>query len=134
MFLFSSPSFITVTVLFIVYLLYLSLAINLCVFYFLFVPVTMIYDKQNMIMYFFGGYVDTDLVVFELGIFESLSSGKTEMAFCNKIGNLLRQGATQTSQAPVSSMLNYLRHMSSSKLFIGVITFVWNLFIIMAIY
>ncbi|WJX85455.1 hypothetical protein P8452_67906 [Trifolium repens] len=24
--------------------------------------------------------------------FESLSSGKTEMAFCNKIGNLLRQG------------------------------------------
>ncbi|KAK2399296.1 glycine-rich RNA-binding protein 4, mitochondrial [Trifolium repens] len=52
--------------------------------------------------------------------FESLSSGKTEMAFCNKIGNLLRQGATQTSQAPVSSMLNYLRHMSSSKLFIGV--------------
>ncbi|KEH35241.1 RNA-binding (RRM/RBD/RNP motif) family protein [Medicago truncatula] len=41
------------------------------------------------------------------------------MAFCNKIGNLLRQGATQSTQAPVSSMLNYLRHMSSSKLFIG---------------
>ncbi|KAK2443184.1 glycine-rich RNA-binding protein 4, mitochondrial [Trifolium repens] len=54
-----------------------------------------------------------------LGNFESLSLGKTEMAFCNKIGNLLRQGATQTSQAPVSSMLNYLRHMSSSKLFVG---------------
>jgi hypothetical protein len=71
MFLFSSPSFITVTVLFIVYLLYLSLAINFCVFYFLFVPVTMIYDKQNMIMYFFGGYVDTDLVVFELGILKA---------------------------------------------------------------
>jgi hypothetical protein len=46
------------------------------------------------------------------------------MAFCNKIGNLLRQGATQTSQAPVSSMLNYLRHMSSSKLFVGGITLV----------
>ncbi|CAK8567097.1 unnamed protein product [Lathyrus sativus] len=41
------------------------------------------------------------------------------MAFCNKLGNLLRQGATQSSHAPVSSMLNYLRHMSSSKLFIG---------------
>ncbi|XP_045811212.1 glycine-rich RNA-binding protein 4, mitochondrial-like [Trifolium pratense] len=40
------------------------------------------------------------------------------MAFCNKIGNLLRQSASQTSQAP-SPMLNYLRHMSSSKLFIG---------------
>jgi RNA recognition motif-containing protein len=43
------------------------------------------------------------------------------MGFCNKIGNLLRQGGTQSTQAPppVSSMLNYLRHMSSSKLFIG---------------
>ncbi|GAU23433.1 hypothetical protein TSUD_331310 [Trifolium subterraneum] len=41
------------------------------------------------------------------------------MAFCNKIGNLLRQGASQSNQAAPSSMLNYLRHMSSSKLFIG---------------
>ncbi|GAU36193.1 hypothetical protein TSUD_274710 [Trifolium subterraneum] len=38
------------------------------------------------------------------------------MALCNKIGNLLRQGGSQSSH---SSMLNYLRHMSSSKLFIG---------------
>lgn len=55
------------------------------------------------------------------------------MAFCNKIGNLLRQGATQSTQAPVSSMLNYLRHMSSSKLFIGGIDLVWNLVIIIFI-
>ncbi|NP_001351769.1 glycine-rich RNA-binding protein [Cicer arietinum] len=41
------------------------------------------------------------------------------MAFCNKIGNILRQGAAQSSPAPVSSMLNYVRFMSQSKLFIG---------------
>jgi len=50
------------------------------------------------------------------------------MAFCNKIGNLLRQGGTQSTQAPVSSMLNYLRHMSSSKLFIGGIDLVLSSF------
>ena len=50
------------------------------------------------------------------------------MAFCNKIGNLLRRGATQSTQAPVSSMLNYLRHMSSSKLFIGGIDLVLSSF------
>ncbi|CAL0323465.1 unnamed protein product [Lupinus luteus] len=38
------------------------------------------------------------------------------MAFCNKLGNLLRQGAAQSRQ---ESMLNYLRMMSSSKLFVG---------------
>ncbi|KAH1160834.1 hypothetical protein GLYMA_11G255000v4 [Glycine max] len=41
------------------------------------------------------------------------------MAFCNKVGNVLRQGAARSTQAPVSSMLNYIRCMSSSKLFIG---------------
>ncbi|KAK7311452.1 hypothetical protein RJT34_09601 [Clitoria ternatea] len=41
------------------------------------------------------------------------------MAFCNKLGNVLRQGAASSGQAPVASMLNYIRCMSSSKLFIG---------------
>lgn len=45
------------------------------------------------------------------------------MAFLNKVGNVLRQGAAQRSQAPVASMLNYIRCMSSSKLFIGGIQF-----------
>lgn len=38
------------------------------------------------------------------------------MAFCNKLGNLLRHGAAQSRQ---ESMLNYIRSMSSSKLFVG---------------
>jgi hypothetical protein len=69
MFLFSLPSFITVTVLFIV-----NYSLLICVLYFLFVPVTMIYDKQSMIMYFFFVVMlilDTDLVVFELGILKA---------------------------------------------------------------
>jgi len=41
------------------------------------------------------------------------------MAFCNRVGNVLRQGAAGSTQAPVASMLNYIRCMSSSKLFIG---------------
>lgn len=41
------------------------------------------------------------------------------MAFSNKVGNVLRQGAARSTQAPVASMLNYIRCMSSSKLFIG---------------
>ncbi|KAJ1404614.1 RNA-binding domain superfamily [Sesbania bispinosa] len=41
------------------------------------------------------------------------------MAFCSKVGNLLRQSAPQSRQVPVASMLNYIRCMSSSKLFIG---------------
>jgi len=41
------------------------------------------------------------------------------MAFYNKVGNVLRQGAARSTQAPVSSMLNYIRCMSSSKLFVG---------------
>ncbi|KAI4317360.1 hypothetical protein L6164_025233 [Bauhinia variegata] len=40
------------------------------------------------------------------------------MAFCNKLGNILRQSAAQNKQLP-SSMLNYVRCMSSSKLFVG---------------
>lgn len=48
------------------------------------------------------------------------------MAFCNKLGNLLRQGATQNKQVP--SLLNYVRCMSSSKLFIGGIYYVWMIF------
>ncbi|KAL2954972.1 hypothetical protein AAZX31_18G001900 [Glycine max] len=41
------------------------------------------------------------------------------MAFCNKVGNVLRRGAARSTHAPVASMLNYIRCMSSSKLFIG---------------
>ncbi|MED6210118.1 Ribosome-interacting GTPase 2 [Stylosanthes scabra] len=37
------------------------------------------------------------------------------MALCNKLGNLLRQSAPRSG----SSMLNYIRCMSSSRLFIG---------------
>ncbi|KAL2332606.1 hypothetical protein Fmac_013819 [Flemingia macrophylla] len=41
------------------------------------------------------------------------------MALCNKLGNVLRQGAAHSRQAPVASMLNSIRCMSSSKLFVG---------------
>ncbi|RZB52056.1 Glycine-rich RNA-binding protein 2, mitochondrial [Glycine soja] len=41
------------------------------------------------------------------------------MAFYNKVGNVLRQSVARSIKAPVSSMLNYIRCMSSSKLFIG---------------
>ncbi|KAK4266617.1 hypothetical protein QN277_027509 [Acacia crassicarpa] len=41
------------------------------------------------------------------------------MALFNKLGSLLRQGAAQDRQVPVASMLNFARCMSSSKLFIG---------------
>ncbi|XP_027336308.1 glycine-rich RNA-binding protein 4, mitochondrial-like isoform X1 [Abrus precatorius] len=41
------------------------------------------------------------------------------MAFCSKVGNLLRQGGANSTQSPVASMLNYIRCMSSSKLFVG---------------
>ncbi|KAK7387616.1 hypothetical protein VNO78_28535 [Psophocarpus tetragonolobus] len=42
-----------------------------------------------------------------------------KMALFNKVGNVLRQGARRGSEAPAASMLNYIRCMSSSKLFIG---------------
>ncbi|KAF3456635.1 hypothetical protein FNV43_RR01289 [Rhamnella rubrinervis] len=41
------------------------------------------------------------------------------MAFCNKIGSLLRHGISQNAPSPMGSMLNYVRCMSSSKLFVG---------------
>ncbi|KAG5226727.1 hypothetical protein OIU77_002005 [Salix suchowensis] len=41
------------------------------------------------------------------------------MAFCNKFGSLVRQSISQNGQAPMASMLNSIRCMSSSKLFIG---------------
>ncbi|XP_054805227.1 glycine-rich RNA-binding protein 2, mitochondrial-like [Prosopis cineraria] len=41
------------------------------------------------------------------------------MALCNKLGSLLRQSAARSGHVPVGSMLNYVRCMSSSKLFIG---------------
>ncbi|KHN47879.1 hypothetical protein glysoja_048382 [Glycine soja] len=43
------------------------------------------------------------------------------MVFCNKVGNVLRQSVARSTKAPVSCMLNYIRCMSSSKLFIGVV-------------
>lgn len=41
------------------------------------------------------------------------------MAFCGKIGGLLRQGMSQNVQSPMTSLLNSVRYMSSSKLFVG---------------
>lgn len=40
------------------------------------------------------------------------------MAFCNKLSGILRQGVSQSSNVPVTSMLGSLRYMST-KLFIG---------------
>jgi len=42
-----------------------------------------------------------------------------KMAFCNKVGGLLRLSVSQNGQAPIASMLNSVRYMSSSKLFVG---------------
>ncbi|KAL6288550.1 hypothetical protein ACE6H2_007269 [Prunus campanulata] len=44
------------------------------------------------------------------------------MAFCNKVGSLLRHSISQNGQAPMASMLNAARCMSS-KLFIGGLSF-----------
>ena len=41
------------------------------------------------------------------------------MAFCNKVGGLLRLSVSQNGQVPIASMLNSVRYMSSSKLFVG---------------
>ncbi|KAA8548372.1 hypothetical protein F0562_000056 [Nyssa sinensis] len=45
------------------------------------------------------------------------------MAFCNRFGSLVRQTISQNiaarAQVPVTSMLNTIRCMSSSKLFVG---------------
>jgi len=41
------------------------------------------------------------------------------MAFFNKFGSLVRQSVSQNGQVPMASMLNSIRCMSSSKLFIG---------------
>ena len=48
------------------------------------------------------------------------------MAFYNKVGNVLRQSVAHSIKAPVSSMLNCIRCMSSSKLFIGGIHSCWK--------
>ncbi|CAI0437702.1 unnamed protein product [Linum tenue] len=40
------------------------------------------------------------------------------MAFCNKLGGLLRQSVSQSSSYPMGSMMNTARYMSS-KLFVG---------------
>ncbi|KHN01719.1 60S ribosomal protein L18a, partial [Glycine soja] len=47
--------------------------------------------------------------------------------FCNKVGNVLRQSVARSTKAPVLSMYNYIRCMSSSKLFIGAIDWHPNL-------
>ncbi|PON55614.1 Splicing factor-like protein [Parasponia andersonii] len=41
------------------------------------------------------------------------------MAFCGKFGGLLRQSVSQNVPSPLTSMLNSVRYMSSSKLFVG---------------
>ncbi|CAA7042482.1 unnamed protein product [Microthlaspi erraticum] len=40
------------------------------------------------------------------------------MAFCNKLSGFLRQGVSQSSNVPVTSMLGSLRYMST-KIFVG---------------
>ncbi|XP_057514284.1 glycine-rich RNA-binding protein 4, mitochondrial-like [Actinidia eriantha] len=49
------------------------------------------------------------------------------MAFCNRFGSLMRQTIAQNSASnghvPMASMLNAIRSMSSSKLFIGGISY-----------
>ncbi|CAN2060791.1 hypothetical protein ACFX13_032338 [Malus domestica] len=47
------------------------------------------------------------------------------MAFCNKIGSLLKHNISQTGQAPMTAMLNSVRCMSS-KLFVGGLSFGTN--------
>ncbi|CAK7328406.1 unnamed protein product [Dovyalis caffra] len=42
-----------------------------------------------------------------------------QMAFVNKLGSLVRQSISQNGQVPMASLLNSIRCMSSSKLFIG---------------
>ncbi|KAG4920976.1 hypothetical protein JHK82_049912 [Glycine max] len=49
----------------------------------------------------------------------AINQDTIKMAFCNKVGNVSRQSVAHSTQAPVSSMLNYIRCMSSSKLFNG---------------
>lgn len=44
---------------------------------------------------------------------------RNQMAFCNKLGNLVKQSISQNGQVPVASLLNSIRCFSSSKLFIG---------------
>lgn len=44
------------------------------------------------------------------------------MAFCSKLGGLIRQNVSRgniSNGAPVTHLLNSLRHMSSAKLFVG---------------
>ncbi|KAG6789255.1 hypothetical protein POTOM_005346 [Populus tomentosa] len=41
-----------------------------------------------------------------------------EMAFCNKFGSLVRQSIYQNGQVPVGPMLNSIRCMPSTNLFI----------------
>ncbi|EXB39885.1 Glycine-rich RNA-binding protein 2 [Morus notabilis] len=45
------------------------------------------------------------------------------MAFLSKIGGVLRQSVAQNVQAPMPSMLNSIRWMSTSKLFVGGLSF-----------
>ncbi|CAK7328407.1 unnamed protein product [Dovyalis caffra] len=42
-----------------------------------------------------------------------------QMAFPNKLGSLVRQSLSQNGQVPMASMLNTIRCMSSSRLFVG---------------
>ena len=55
------------------------------------------------------------VVINLLGLVVSGFCNSSKIAFCNKLGNILRQGAAHSTQAPVSSMLNYIRCMSSNK-------------------
>ncbi|OAY28302.1 glycine-rich RNA-binding protein 2, mitochondrial [Manihot esculenta] len=48
------------------------------------------------------------------------------MAFCNKLGSLVRQSFSQNGQVQMGSMLSSIRCMSSTKLFVGGLSFGTN--------
>ncbi|KAJ9153982.1 hypothetical protein P3X46_027364 [Hevea brasiliensis] len=48
------------------------------------------------------------------------------MAFCNKLGSLVRQNFSQNGHVQMASMLNSIRCMSSTKLFVGGLSFGTN--------
>lgn len=57
-------------------------------------------------------------VVYWCRLFEDPRTIHFQMAFCNKVGSLLRQGISQNGQVTMASMFNSARYMSS-KLFVG---------------
>ncbi|KAJ8774376.1 hypothetical protein K2173_011625 [Erythroxylum novogranatense] len=60
---------------------------------------------------------------FDVSVSRLCNQNTAEMAFYNKLGSLVRHSFSQNGKPPMSSMLNSIRCMSSSKLFIGGLSF-----------